>query len=39
VAPAIPAPDAIMFDNSKLTVEGSVAKLLEIVRERVIEAR
>ena len=39
VAPAIPAPDAIMFDNSELTVEGSVAKLLEIVRERVIEAR
>ena len=39
VAPAVPAPDAIMFDNSELTVEGSVAKLLEIVRERVIEAR
>lgn len=39
VAPAIPAPDAIMFDNSELTVEGSVAKLLKIVRERVIEAR
>jgi cytidylate kinase len=39
VAPAVPAPDAIMFDNSQLTVEGSVAKLLEIVRERVIEAR
>ena len=39
VAPAIPAPDAIMFDNSELTVEGSVEKLLGIVRERVPEAR
>ena len=39
VAPAIPAPDAIMFDNSELTVQGSVDKLLEIVRERVPEAR
>ena len=39
VAPAIPAPDAIMFDNSELTVEGSVEKLLEIVRERVPETR
>ena len=39
VAPAVPAPDAIMFDNSDLTVEGSVEKLLEIVRERVPEAR
>lgn len=39
VAPAVPAPDAIMFDNSDLTVEGSVEKLLEIVRERVSEAR
>jgi hypothetical protein len=28
-----------MFDNSDLTVEGSVEKLLEIVRERVPEAR
>jgi cytidylate kinase len=39
VAPAIPAPDAIMFDNSELTVEASVEKLLDIVRERVPEAR
>lgn len=39
VAPAIPAPDAIMFDNSELTVQGSVDKLLEIVQERVPEAR
>ena len=39
VAPAVPAADAIMFDNSELTVEGSVEKLLEIVRERVPEAR
>ena len=39
VAPAIPAQDAIMFDNSELTVEQSVEKLLEIVRERVPEAR
>lgn len=39
VAPAIPASDAIMFDNSELTVEESVEKLLEIVRERVTEVR
>ena len=39
VAPAVPADDAIMFDNSDLTVEESVEKLLEIVRERVEETR
>ena len=39
VAPAVPADDAIMFDNSDLTVEESVEKLLEIVRERVDETR
>ena len=39
VAPAIPAPDAIRFDNSGMTVEESIEKLLEIVRERVPAAR
>ena len=39
VAPAIPASDAIMFDNSELTVGESVEKLLEIVRARVPEVR
>ena len=39
VAPAIPAPDAIPFDNSGMTVEESIEKLLEIVRERVPAAR
>ena len=34
IAPAIPAPDAIMFDNSELSVEQSIEKMLEIVRER-----
>ena len=39
VAPAIPAEDAVMFDNSELTVEESIERLLEIVRERVPSAR
>lgn len=39
VAPAIPASDAIMFDNSELTVGESVEKLLEIVRARVPDVR
>jgi len=39
IAPAIPAPDAIHFDNSGMTVEESIERLLEIVCERVPEAR
>ena len=39
VAPAVPAPDAILFDNSELTVEESIEKLLDIVREHVPAAR
>ena len=39
VAPAVPAEDAIPFDNSGMTVEESIEKLLEIVRERVPSAR
>jgi cytidylate kinase len=39
VAPAVPAEDAIPFDNSAMTVEESIEKLLEIVRERVPSAR
>ena len=38
IAPAIPAPDAIPFDNSDLTVEESIEKLLEIIREQVPNA-
>lgn len=38
VAPAIPAEDAIMFDNSELTVEESIERLLEIVRRHVPSA-
>ncbi len=39
VAPAVPAADAVMFDNSELTVEQSVEKLLELVRQRVPATR
>jgi cytidylate kinase len=39
VAPAVPAEDAIPFDNSAMTVEESIEKLLEIVRERIPSAR
>lgn len=35
VAPAVAAPDAVMFDNSGMTVEESLERLLQIVRERV----
>lgn len=34
VAPAIPAEDAVMLDNSDLTLEGTVARVLAIVREK-----
>lgn len=39
VAPCVPAPDAVMFDNSELTVEQSIERLIEIVREHVPAAR
>ena len=35
VAPAVAAPDAVLFDNSGMTVEESLERLLQIVRERV----
>lgn len=39
VAPCVPAPDAVMFDNSLLTVGESVERLVEIIREHVPQAR
>jgi len=39
VAPCVPAPDAVMFDNSDLTVEQSIERLIAIVREHVPAAR
>jgi cytidylate kinase len=35
VAPAIPAPDAIFLDNSDLTIEGTVARAVEIFSSKV----
>lgn len=35
VAPAIPAEDAVFLDNSDLTPEGTLARALEIVREKI----
>ena len=34
IAPAVAAPDAVLLDNSDLTVEGSVEAVLAIVREK-----
>ena len=34
IAPAIPAPDAIMMDNSDMSVEENVQAVLDIVKER-----
>ena len=34
IAPAVAAPDAVLFDNSDLTVEGSVEAVLSIIREK-----
>ena len=35
VAPAVPAEDAVFLDNSDLTIEGTVAKAIEIVSSKV----
>lgn len=35
VAPAIPAPDALFFDNSGMTIEEGVDAILAIIREKV----
>lgn len=35
VAPAIPAEDAIIFDNSDYDLEGSIEKVIEIIKEKV----
>lgn len=37
VAPAIPAEDAILFDNSELTVEGTLAAAIKIIDEKLAE--
>lgn len=34
VAPALPAPDAIIFDNSVMTVEESLKEIVRLVNER-----
>lgn len=34
IAPAIAAPDAVLFDNSELTIEQSVDAVLAIIREK-----
>ena len=34
IAPAIPADDAIIFDNSVMTVEESVKEIVRLVNER-----
>jgi cytidylate kinase len=34
IAPAIPADDAIIFDNSVMTVEESLRKIVRLVNER-----
>ena len=31
VAPAVPAPDAVFFDNSQLTFDASVSELLRLI--------
>ena len=35
VAPAVPAPDAVFFDNSGMTVEEGVEGILAIMREKI----
>lgn len=35
VAPAVPAEDAIIFDNSAYDLEGSIEKVIEIIKEKV----
>ncbi len=37
VAPAVPAEDAIIFDNSDYDLEGSIEKVIEIIKEKVGE--
>ena len=34
IAPAVPAPDAIILDNSEMTVEESVARVKELLNEK-----
>ncbi len=35
VAPAVPAEDAIIFDNSDYDLEGSINRVIEIIKEKV----
>ncbi len=39
VAPAVPADDAIIFDNSEYDLEASIARVLEIIKEKVGEIK
>lgn len=34
VAPAVPAPDAVFLDNSKLSIDGTYEAALEIIKEK-----
>ena len=34
-APCVPADDAVIFDNSEYDIEGSVAKVIEIIKSKV----
>ena len=34
IAPAIPAADAVIFDNSVMTVEESLKEIVRLVNER-----
>ena len=34
IAPAIPASDAIIMDNSELTVEQSLAEVVRLINEK-----
>ena len=34
IAPCVPAPDAVVFDNSKYNFEESIAKIIEIANEK-----
>ena len=35
VAPAIPAEDAVILDNSDLTMEETLEKIIEIAKQRI----
>ena len=34
IAPAVPAPDAVMMDNSRMTIEENIAAIKELMVQR-----